>query len=311
MKNKVSSVHSKKDETLIIYDSFQYFAPFFGDKGYPTYKTLKDINTLQKVARKISMKLGVFKSFWFDDWSNKLHEIDTVIIFASQRPFPLNFIKETNSKIRIIYWYWNPVTKCVHPDTIPNKLCEKWSFDREDCLNYSMQYNTTFYFDTIKLPKTEILFDLFFVGVNKGRKAALDKIATEMEERGLKSHFYIVDDSWNRRNYSGNYPPINYPDYLKLIGKSKAILDYVQEGQNGLTLRPMESIFFKKKLVTNDKTIKQEDFYHPSNIFVLGIDDMNNIEEFLNTPYIALEAHIVKKYDAGNWVERFNDHCLN
>ncbi|MDT0294047.1 hypothetical protein ACFQ3R_06305 [Mesonia ostreae] len=299
---------SKKNKTLIIYDSFQYFAPFFRGKGYPTYKTLRDIDTLQKVARKISLKLGVFKNYWFDDWRKNLTEIDTVIIFASQHPSPVKFINETNPNIRIIYWYWNPVEKCVHPNTIPDKLCEKWSFDREDCLNYSMEHNTTFYFDTIEIPESEILFDLFFVGVNKGRKAALDKIGDKMEERGLKPHFYIVDDNWNSRNYRGDYPPINYPDYLKLVGQSKAILDYVQEGQNGLTLRPMESIFFKKKLVTNDETVKQEDFYNPSNVFILGVDDLNNLKEFLNSPYVSLDASITRRYDVDYWIERFNEN---
>ena len=269
---------------------------------------MRDISVIGKVFRKISLKANLFNDFWFDDWKYSLDKVDTVIIFASQKyPTPVDYIKKHYPEIKIIYWYWNPVSKCVHPNTIPDNLCEKWTFDRKDSSKYALRYNTTFYFNSIELPKIQILQDLIFVGVNKGRKSALDSIQLEMEERGIKSQFYIVDDLWQRRNYRGNFPPIKYDEYLKLVAKSKAILDYVQEGQNGLTLRPMESIFFKKKLITNDSTIKKEDFYNPKNIFVLDADNLDTLKDFLESPYIPIPEEIVTKYDADNWIDRFQE----
>lgn len=50
---------------------------------------------------------------------------------------------------------------------------------------------------------------------------------------------------------------ISYQENLDNIRKSKCIVDVVQKGQIGLTLRPLESLFFKKKLLTNNKCIKK------------------------------------------------------
>jgi hypothetical protein len=79
----------------------------------------------------------------------------------------------------------------------------------------------------------------------------------------------------------------------------------VDSRQTGLTLRPMESIFFEKKLITNHLTISDYDFYDKSNIFILGKDDLNNLSYFLKQPYNRLPAKLVDGYDFNTWLKRF------
>ena len=74
-----------------------------------------------------------------------------------------------------------------------------------------------------------------------------------------------------------------------MLSQSNCILDYNQEGQVGLTLRPMEALFLEKKLITNNKDIKNYDFYNPSNIFILGENNIEDIKEFINKPYEKVE----------------------
>ncbi|WP_051907698.1 hypothetical protein [Flavimarina sp. Hel_I_48] len=292
-----------KEKVIVIYDSIPFFVPFFWSKGFPTFPTLKKISNIQKAFRKVCFHLNIFEFLWYGDWKKKLNEIDTIIIFASTEPLPIKFIQEKYPQIRIIFWYWNPVFKLINPNDISNYSFEKWSFDPIDCKEYSLKFNTTFYFNTIKLPKAEIKYDLTFVGVDKGRKKALIEIEKEMLKQDLKPNFYIVDDKY--KNLKSTNKSIAYLDYLKLISQSKAILDFVQKGQNGLTLRPMESIFFKKKLVTNDPTIKHQDFYDSDNIFILGIDDSKSLKSFLNSPYKKISDSIIEKYDCQKWMKRF------
>ncbi len=87
--------------------------------------------------------------------------------------------------------------------------------------------------------------------------------------------------------------------------KSKSILDFVSIGQSGLTIRPLEALFLKKKLITNDKFIKNFDFYHPDNVFILGKDKMEYLSDFLEKPFIEIEESITSKYDFSNWIKRF------
>jgi hypothetical protein len=291
--------------TLIIYDSIEYFIPHFKNAGFQIFNTLRKIGFFQKVLRKFCFKIGIFKDYWFDingkvDWAN----IKTVVIFASKHPSPINYIRRINPDIRIIYYYWNPVDK-IGKDNYPESWCEKWSFDPEDCLKYGMHFNSTFYFKTIKLPKGEIEYDVVFLGVDKGRRNLLEEIQQSLKTQKFQTFFHIVDDNWNQRNYKGNNPPMNYALYLKLVAQSRAILDFVQIGQNGLTVRTMEALFFKKKLITNDRNIKQMDFYHPNNIFILGEDKQKDLNDFLNQPFCEVDQDVVDSYEVRNWMNAF------
>jgi len=266
----------------------------------------KDIPYLLKFLRKISLQLGLFRSFWFDDWKRIIKSIDTVIVFSTNPINTVADIKEINPSLRVIFWYWNPILKKgIKPSDISNSLCEKWSFDKKDCEKYNLHYNTSFYFDNITLPNIALQYDITFVGVDKGRKKDLILLDEKMREKGLNNKFYIVDDNWNKKDHSGINKPINYSEYLKLVSESKAILDFVQEGQTGLTLRPLESMFLNKKLITNDAEIVNQDFYNPNNIFVLGRDSMDKIKEFIDAPFIAVPESVKLRYDVTNWLDRF------
>ncbi|HCF38843.1 MAG TPA: hypothetical protein DER56_07285 [Thermosipho africanus] len=92
---------------------------------------------------------------------------------------------------------------------------------------------------------------------------------------------------------------------LTKIGKSKAILDILSNPNDGLSLRPMESMFHRKKLITNSLLISNYDFYRSQNIFILGEDDLNKLPEFLNSPYEDIDEELIKKYDFKSWLSRF------
>jgi hypothetical protein len=123
----------------------------------------------------------------------------------------------------------------------------------------------------------------------------------EMKKRNINAYFKIV---------KGKSDFVEYDDYIALINASKSILDITQEGQNGLTARAMESIFLKKKLITNNITIQNYDFYDKKNIFIIGIDDIDTIFDFINTPYHDIPKEIVDYYDYKNWCLRFIKESL-
>ena len=82
----------------------------------------------------------------------------------------------------------------------------------------------------------------------------------------------------------------------------------VAEWQDGITLRPLEAFFLKKKLITNMKNIVKYDFYNSNNIFILGVDDFNKISEFINSPFDDKDYNrIVEKYCFRGWLKRFYD----
>ena len=82
----------------------------------------------------------------------------------------------------------------------------------------------------------------------------------------------------------------------------------MQDGQVGLSLRAMESIFFNKKYVTTNKEIINEPFYCAENIYVLGDsqDDDEKLQKFLSDENNMINEQFFKYYDFEEWLKRFN-----
>jgi hypothetical protein len=297
---------AKYDDLLIFYDnSIEYFRTHFERKGLRTVNIYKEVSIFSKIIRVIFRYFGFRQEYWYGDWKKSLSSRKTVIFFAPEkRTCAVRYIKKTNKNIRIIYWYWNPAFRSGIPSSHLSNTTELWSFDPDDCLKYNMRFNTTFFFDDILLPSNKIEFDAVFIGINKGRKDSLNKLESDLNRSGLRTYFHIVADK--NESSQKNCREIPYEEYLGLVSKAKAIVDVKPIGQSGLTLRPMESTFFKKKLITNDVSIMSQDFYHPENIFIIGRDNKQYLKKFIDSPFKELDPSIVKNYDVSSWVERFS-----
>jgi hypothetical protein len=299
----------RNKKVLILFDSISYFIPLMESYGVIVSKRYRDLDTypllsrvVLKLFRKFSNRTGLFMHAWYGEWTKFLSESEIVIMFGNDRADLLEYVKQKNPSIRRIFWYWNPVFRSLHPSKISKSLCEVWSFDPDDSREYGLEPNSTFYFEEITLDKTSQLeFDTFFIGYDKGRKAELQRFEEQMKELNLRAKFHVVsyDDE------ESGVKPLSYDQYLLQLSKSVSIFDYTQEGQTGLTLRVMESLYHKKKLITNNSRIKAENFYTPSNIFILGEDDLSELSTFLRTPYEALPSEIVSYFSFGNWLNRF------
>ena len=89
---------------------------------------------------------------------------------------------------------------------------------------------------------------------------------------------------------------------IEHIEKTKCILDAPQKGQNGLTIRTIECLGAKRKLITTNQDIVNYDFYCPENIYVYnGEFDYNSI--FFKTNYKDIDNEIYKKYLLDNWLD--------
>jgi hypothetical protein len=264
----------------------------------------KNMNFIDGKIKKI---LGLSKShLFFGDWKDQICNFDLFIITVSRYSLEIaKYIRQRSNK-KIIHWYWNTVsTQHVDPDKIRGYDAELCSFDENDCKCYQMNYLSTYYFSTIHLKQNKIVQDIFFVGADKGRLDKLLEWKKIFEDQGLKVNYHITASSELKK--IGTYlfqPNILYTEVLVGISKSRAILDYVQAGQTGLTQRPLEAFFHKKKLITNNANIIKYDFYNEGNIFILDRDNVDSLKEFIYSPYIEIDQKIVEKYDFGNWIKQ-------
>lgn len=235
---------------------------------------------------------------WLKGWKHDLAKYDTVIVHASERTNRLpRYIHSIKPAMRIVYWYWNPVNKNTLPELTKNDNVEYWSFDKADCQKYNMHYNVQYYCKGDATSAAgDAKYDIYFIGYDKGRWKVLEDIRMALAAKGLHVRYDIVKNT-------SEYIP--YREVQARVQASRAILEINQKGQSGMTLRAMEALFFRKKLITNNEKIVSEDFYNENNIFVLGKDNLNNINEFLAKPYDASVDEFRDKHTVDAWFANF------
>lgn len=187
-------------------------------------------------------------------------------------------------------------------------------FDKDNIEKYP-QYHflpaTNFYFDYIPLenksPKNNPDF-YFLSSYHPSRTEALIAFDDFAKKNNLTTHFEIIYSSNNTppallsKRFDCHTKYIGFMEYLNKIQHSTYILDLLISEHQGLSFRVFESIKWKKKLVTTNPTVRNYDFYHPNNIFILE-NNYEHLLEFLALPYQELDAKIVEKYSMSNWLK--------
>ncbi|MCL1952441.1 MAG: hypothetical protein FWF60_06395 [Oscillospiraceae bacterium] len=217
------------------------------------------------------------------------------------------------------YFLWDPA-RCPHYAPCRATLArlktrhKVYSFQREDCEELGLHFNSTMYAPPppgLLPPAPEILYDVLFLGVPKDRLPLLRRLYGQFTAQGLRVKFQIGlagDEGISPEEAVGwrvTREWVPYLWYLRWVRQSRAILDIYQAIQTGFSLRVMEHIFFGKKLVTDNAVIKQAEFYHPNNIFLLREDDINALPGWLDLPFVPAAESVKAYYKFENWVERF------
>lgn len=280
--------------------------------GVDTSVILREHNVILRAVRRYWIKWRLpFQGIWLGSWKHKFADYDMVIFTASWLAEGIpHWMRKQKECPRIIWWYWNSVVEDDHPERVLEEDAEKWSFDPEDCVEYGMRHNSQYYFDSFQVPgDCEIKKDVYYLGSNGGRMQEVLRFAEEANRQGIGLDFNIFEPkekNWKKvKGLKFFKNSMDYKENLRHIGESKAILEIIRPGQSGQTLRSLEALFHKKKLITNDQNILNKDFYRPENVFVLGKDKIEDLKSFLDTPYEEVDEEIVKYYEAFHWLERF------
>jgi len=184
----------------------------------------------------------------------------------------LEATKEKNPNAEFILYLWDSVAYNKNVKYIKNFFDRVLSFDARDCSEYGFVYRPLFspdvYFD---VSGGEKKYDLIFIGtVYSDRYKALGKIIDRAKERGMSvylhayypSRFFArlrgVFDAGFRRFYSEHvtHEKLSQFDTANLIASSRAVIDINRESQEGLTMRTIEAMAAKTKLITTNSALK-------------------------------------------------------
>lgn len=245
------------------------------------------------------IKYGLQSIYWNKEWKKKVKQFDNWIIFYdNSAKMIVQYIKKKNPSARCFIYSWD-----IH--FIPEKEViydGVGTFDPLQAVKYNITYYSQFFcindFCIELLAKRKHIYGadykFVYLGLKKDREKDILNIKELCDTFSTNSFFRIVDSNYTNR--------MHYLDYLAVVLSSDCIIDIIQEGQSGLTLRPMEALFLGKKLITNNTYIRNMDFYDTANIFIYGQD--KNLEKFMKTPKKTVPEYIRSRYTFENFVQR-------
>lgn len=268
------------------------------DRGTLVLNPLKKINKFQKALRRVSFFSHLFYKRWLVKQDYSFPDYKLVIVMYSIAIPIARIIREKNPDISIVVWNPNSLFSRPVYQGLKKKRILFSSFDPNDCKRLDWFYNPDFLFSDLRVIPAHQGYDFLFLGKPRGRECFLKDLEKQLVSFGYKCKFIMP-------SVSSEFIP--YFDYLSLVSSSKVIVDITREGQSGLTLRPYESLFFGKKLLTNNKTIFDSGFYNANNVLVISspLVPRTLIDDFFNSPSIVPTSKQLQNNDYLFWLNRF------
>lgn len=269
-------------------------------------------------------KKGLWTNWFFsEEFLQRLERIapgDHVLMFSCQNLKELLVLnREIDCHSKNVF-LWNPLV------TVNKNFYSKWeyarylhatgmrvcTFDERDACAYRFELVNQVY----RKPSVECLAedsntgsDVFFVVRDKRRSRQIVNIMTSLESQQIICDFYILKDKHTEplQKLLPYYidHQVSYDDYLMKLVRAKCLLEVLQAGQSGMTMRTLEALFFGKKLITTNSDIKLSDIYHPDNIYVLDGSESRTIKEFLGSELYKFPQETVDRYDIEYWIKQF------
>ncbi|WP_452224173.1 hypothetical protein [Lacinutrix chionoecetis] len=213
----------------------------------------------------------------------------------------LQFLKTQTTSLQAFY-YDSTRRFPKKVDIIP--LFDKvYSYDRLDVKKYGLEFLTNYIFDESNHTKTENIF--FNISTYDYRYEAMEKLAKYIHEKQWEKEILVLGpDELNSDYLTIINKQIPVDEVAEKIKKAKIIIEIQRKEQVGLSFRVFEALGHNKKLITTNADVVNYDFYNPNNILVLDENNIEIPEDFVNSPYEAVDDIILNKYRLNQWVSQ-------
>lgn len=301
------------------------------DMGYEVdfFDDRPSTNAWIKAAIRINKNLiGVYIKKYFENVMQtvKNKKYDVVFLISGQSlsfsESMINEIKLCQKDAKFVLYQWDSQTNFPYIKQVQKYFDKCYSFDRRDIeetpsLKFLPLFYSRKYEEIGKRNHTNFKYDFCFVGTAHPKKYKFIKMMSEQ----LKSvypnqfiyfffpspivYFYrkIMNNELRKAKYNEfHYVPLKGKDMNDVYETSRCVLDSAQDGQLGLTIRVLEALGAKKKLITTNENVINYDFYQPENIYVYdGKIDLENV--FFTHEYKEVSEEVYEKYSLRSWLK--------
>lgn len=263
----------------------------------PILHKLHKLHWSAKLNKKIRLP---FKKLWFKKMTNgkfNNNKPTCFVLFGGQygirEPKFLDYIKKINPENKIAIHYRDLICRdAEHIEMLKNKSDLIYTYNKSEVEKYKVDYFCSYIYSRIHeitQPKT-FEYDLYFVGYAKGRLTFLKELCNYLMNKNVKCLFKIAGVPKEERTSQEGIvyldSPIPYTQVVNEIQNSRCILELMQPGSDGATMRTLEAIAYKRRLLTNGNKINERLFYCEKQMQEFSTFDSIDID-FLKTelPY--------------------------
>lgn len=296
----------------VIIDGFRNYAPevnteFMSDT-FPRYKYKSKWervgNFLSKVFFNRNIKEIYYRKILAKRFAILKNRYDIIFIIRPDHftNKELAFLKSKTPNL--IAYYWDTMNFYPRKKKIIHLFDKVYSFDIQDCKKYGFERLTNFYYyepAPVVIDKT-----VFCIShIEKKRYPFFNQMGKFLDENNITYRFLTKQSKEKLRSPYIEYlkESIPYADMLKLLNHYEIILDIAKPNQHGLSFRIFEALGMNKKMITNNRSVMEYDFYNPNNILVIDFDNLVIPKEFFQTSYQKIDESIKQKYHLRSFVK--------
>lgn len=251
-------------------------------------------------------------------------DLDKAIIIVGRQLTSVFFqkLKKKNPAIAISLYLWDDVQRVESFEAVKDYYDEIFSFDLKDCKEYGFKHLPLFYTERPNC-ECEAEYDIYSAMFSHSERERIVKaIADQADVLGKNYKFFISlgryayfkrrQEIKENRNKKIIYisEPIDEKENYRNMSRSKIILDVQFSSQIGLTMRTIESLGMKNKLITTNPSVRYYDFYNENNIMVIDREAPMIDSAFFSKPYKEIPESIYEKYSLDIWVKTLTGEII-
>jgi hypothetical protein len=235
----------------------------------------------------------------------------------------LQMLRSAFPHARIILYLWDSIKNYPNVQENIGAVDKTLSFDPAySVANSKVAFRPLFFSRSFasapKRCRGDFDYDVSFVGtLHSDRLRILDELEDQFRRLNLtfKKVYFLrtsLEYYWGKltdpayRNHKASdfvTTPVPSAAVREIFFKSRVIVDIQHPKQQGLTMRAIEALGSRRKLITTNASISTYDFYSPENIQIIGRRGEALPPEFFKTPGVEVPEPVYHKYSIDGWLD--------
>lgn len=304
-----------------------YFVDFYNDR--PSESSF--VKGMIKINR--SLMSSLIQKYFDKIMSETKGKTYSLVFIVNCKVFTPEMIKqmrESQKSARFVLYMWDSLTLYPNSRDLIPIFDTSYSFDSEDsqkmeALKFLPLFYCKEYEEVGKADVKEREYDIVSIcTAHPNRYKMMHELFPKLESKGIRIFSYMflnnlqylynkafVPEFKGAKSSEFKFKSLSEQENLEVLKKSNTVFDMQHNKQSGLTMRTIETLGAKRKMVTTNTNIKKYDFYNENNIFVIDENNLSGIEQFIRHEYGPINDEIYKKYSLHSWIETIINEAKN